>query len=291
MQRIIKKLAFVALIVMIAFTLVTSHGVTRDRSASLRQTQGCAIAPSTNSSGEQKPPCTDMPQPTVSLSVITPPTPNLSLPERERFLALVTYNLPTLPNPNTYEYTLLRAYGAAFINQQTGIKLPPKVVFSNEQETKQFQSSLNMGKVNNTNNCYLQKSAADALNRSRAEVPIPLKSGYGASDCTRSFATNLRFWQKYANNKTLERVQKGEETNILGVVAPPGSSQHLWGLAIDLGATNALQEQVLNLNGWFRTVERDTPHWTYLGLTPEKLVEFGFQNKVVGGVIYWLTPL
>ncbi|KYC43053.1 peptidase M15 [Scytonema hofmannii PCC 7110] len=291
MKRSIKNLAFIAIITFLACTLVASHGINRYQLRASRQSiESCAIAPSSDPR-EQKQSCPNAPPLKVSPTIVPPPTPNLSLPEKDRFLALVTYKLPTLPTPNTYEYTLLRAYGAAFVIQEAGIKLPSKVVFTSEQETKQFQSNLNMSKVNNTNNCYLQKSAADALNRARAEVHISLKSGYGASDCTRSFATNLRFWNKYATATTLQRVRQGAETNILGVVAPPGSSQHLWGLAIDLGVSNAFQEYTLNQNGWFRTVEKDSPHWTYLGLPPEKLAEFGFMNKVVGGVAYWLTPL
>ncbi len=221
----------------------------------------------------------------------SPSTSSFILTDQQRFLTTITNKLLSIPQPGTYEYILLRAYGAAFVNPQTTVKLPPKVRFTSEQETKQFQAMLTMGKVNKTNNCYLQKSAADAFNLAQAQVKIPLKSGIGASDCTRTFAANLRFWRKYANDTILAKVQQGKETRILGTVAPPGASQHLWGLAIDLRVTNDGQIQALNQNGWFRTVENDVLHWTYLGYPVEKLTEFGFQNKVVEGVTYWLTPL
>ncbi|MEC4818677.1 MAG: D-alanyl-D-alanine carboxypeptidase family protein [Scytonema sp. PMC 1069.18] len=275
------------------FTLVASRGMTRQKylSANTLPKEDCLIARLANDYREISKHCTSFLQETTLPDLVTPSTPNLSLPEKERFLAIITYNLPVIPTPNTYQYILLQAYGAPFVNQQPEIKLPSKVIFTNEQETKQFQSNLRMGKVNGTHNCYLQKAAADALNKAKKQVHIPLKSGYGASDCTRSFATNLRFWQKYANSRTLEQVQQGKETRILGVVAPPGTSQHLWGLAIDLRVTNEKQKQALNQNGWFRTVERDIPHWTYIGLPKEKLTDFGFKNKEVAGVTYWLTPL
>ncbi|WP_443216689.1 D-alanyl-D-alanine carboxypeptidase family protein [Scytonema sp. HK-05] len=291
MRRFLKKAVFFALIGFISFALVASHGMTNHKlMANIPNQQDCLMTYSLGKNGELTQRCTNIPQ-TVSPTPSTQITPNLNLSEKERFLALITNKLPTIPAPNTYEYILLRAYGSAFLNQKPEIKLPPKVVFNNEQETKQFQSTLTMGKVNGTSNCYLQKSAADALNIAKLQVQIPLKSGYGASDCTRNFATNLRFWQKYANNNTLEQVRQGKETKILGLVAPPGASQHLWGLAVDLRVSNEAQKQALNQNGWYRTVEYDIPHWTYVGLAPDKLAEFGFQNKVVEGINYWVTPL
>ncbi|WP_179049618.1 D-alanyl-D-alanine carboxypeptidase family protein [Nostoc sp. TCL26-01] len=222
-----------------------------------------------------------------------PIQPNSTIPqtEQERFLSAIAKNLTTIPQPGTYEYILLRAYGAAFVDQDPTVKFPTTVLFNNEQETQGFQTTLIMDKVNNTNNCYLQKSAATALNKARSLQNIPLKSGYGASDCTRNFATNLRFWQKYANRYTLDKVRQGKETAILGVVAPPGASQHLWGLAIDLRVSNSQQRQALYENGWFQTVENDVPHWTYLGVSEANLQNLGLKNKIVRGITYWVTPI
>ncbi|WP_253274463.1 D-alanyl-D-alanine carboxypeptidase family protein [Nostoc sp. PCC 7107] len=217
--------------------------------------------------------------------------PNQPVTEEERFVAAIMPKLKVMPTPGTFEYTLLRSYGAAFINPADNVKLPPKLIFDNEEDTQEFQSQLTLEKVTGTNECYLQKSAADALNKARVQLNIPLKSGYGASDCMRSFATNLRFWHKYANNKTLEKVKQGRETAILGLVAPPGTSQHIWGLAIDLGVSNPKQRQILNQNGWFQTVVKDVPHWTYLGVAAEDLPKLGFKNQVIQGITYWLTPL
>ena len=129
------------------------------------------------------------------------------------------------------------------------------------------------------------------MNQARSQAKFWLKSGYGNSDCIRDFATTKRFWRKYANSKTLDLVKEGKETRILGVVAPPGTSQHLWGLAIDLKVNNEKQVTALNQNGWYRTVEYDVPHWTYVGYPPETLLRLGFQKKVIGGITYWVTPL
>ncbi|MHC5599349.1 MAG: D-alanyl-D-alanine carboxypeptidase family protein [Nostoc sp.] len=232
-------------------------------------------------------PCKEPSKETIS----KPFLPDPKLNNQQRFLSAIARNLPTIPQPATYEYTLLRMYGAVFVNPDIAIKLPPKDIFANEQETQNFQATLTMGHVDGTNDCYLQKSAADALNKARIQQQIPLKSGYGSGDCTRTFNTNLRFWNKYANNQVLAKVKQGKETKILGLVAPPGTSQHLWGLAIDLRVGSKEQRKALNQNGWFQTVENDAPHWTYVGLSEDNLSLFGFKKQAIQGITYWITPL
>ncbi|QIR40080.1 peptidase M15 [Tolypothrix sp. PCC 7910] len=283
MQRILRRLALYILIFSLTFILVASNGIVHHQTViNTAQFNSCLNNLST--------PCIT-PDPTTSENPITPFTPDSQLNEQQRFLTTIAIKLPTIPQPGTFEYILLRKYGAPFINQKAETKLPPKVMFANEQETKEFQSTLEMVKVNGTNDCYLQQSAGLAFNKARALQNIPLKSGYGSGDCTRTFTTNLRFWNKYANSRTLDKVRQGKETAILGVVAPPGSSQHLWGLAIDLRVSNPKQRQALNQNGWFQTVENDIPHWTYLGLTEAELPVFGFKKQVVRGITYWITPI
>ncbi|WP_427158295.1 D-alanyl-D-alanine carboxypeptidase family protein [Aliinostoc sp. HNIBRCY26] len=226
-------------------------------------------------------------------SVPISPTPNFNIPQtdKERFLSAIASHLSNIPQPGSYEYILLKAYGAVFINQLTTVKLPSNVLLNNEQETQTFQNNLTMVKIEGTNDCYLQAIAATALNQARSQENIPLKSGYGSGDCTRTFATNLRFWHKYANQHTLDKVKQGQETAILSTVAPPGASQHLWGLAIDLRISNQQQRKTLNEYGWFQTVVNDVPHWTYLGLTESDLVNLGLVNRVEKGISYWVTPL
>ncbi|PMB53210.1 peptidase M15 [Fischerella thermalis CCMEE 5201] len=291
MKRFWKKTAFFTIVALIVFSLVASSGTTNKiLSQDIRYSESYILDGSLHKQQSNQlfiGKVNEIVIPTPE----TTPNPNLNLNNKERFLAAITDKLSAIPQFGTYEYILLRAYGAAFVNHNPEVQLPSKVLFKDDKETKEFQTTLTMGKVNGTNNCYLQKAAADALNQAKAQVSIALKSGYADSDCTRSFAANVRFWRKYANDKTLARVQKGQETKILGTVAPPGASQHLWGLAIDLRVSSEAQRQALNQNGWFRTVEYDVPHWTYIGYPPDKLGDLGFQNKVIGGISYWLTPL
>jgi len=274
-KRILKNTTFIITIILIILAFVASNEINHPQlDLTVQPLNGCFNTTSL--------PCTD----TIS---VTPFIPNQQLNDQERFLSAIARNLPTIPQPDTFEYILLRTYGAVFVNQNAEIKLPQKDIFANGQETQEFQATLTMGHVNGTNDCYLQKLAADALNKARSQQNIPLKSGYGTGDCTRSFATNLRFWYKYTNNQILAKVQQGKETKILGLVAPPGTSQHLWGLAIDLRISS--QKQALYQNGWFQTVENDIPHWTYVGLSEENLPQFGLKNQVVQGITYWVTPL
>ncbi|MBD2561972.1 D-alanyl-D-alanine carboxypeptidase family protein [Nostoc linckia FACHB-391] len=279
MTKIIRKATFVSIVVLIIFILVASNEITHHKLARTAQPlNGCLSSDLLT--------CTD----TSKKTILEPFIPNQELNEQQRFLSAIARKLP-VPQPGTYEYILLRAYGAVFVNQDVEIKLPPKYIFANEQETQEFQTTLTMGHVDGTRDCYLQKSAADALNKARSLQKIPLKSGYGSGDCTRTFNTNLRFWHKYANEQILAKVKEGKETKILGLVAPPGTSQHLWGLAIDLRVGSKEQRKALNENGWFQTVENDVPHWTYVGLTEESLPLFGFKRQVFRGITYWITPL
>jgi hypothetical protein len=266
-KRRLRKLTFITIIIFIFFTVVGSSDINYYHSS-----QNTAIINKINT------------QPSI------PFIPDQQLDEQQRFLSIITHQIVNPPQPNTYEYILLKAYGAVFINQNPEVKLPPKVILDNEQETQDFQGTMRVTLVEGTSECYLQKAAADAFSKARNIIDIPLKSGF-SGDCTRSYSTNLRFWQKYANNQTLEQVKQGTETRILGVVAPPGTSQHLWGLALDLRVSNSAQREALNQNGWFQTVENDVPHWTYLGWDKESLQQFGLQNKIVGGVTYWVTPI
>ncbi|MGV0103502.1 D-alanyl-D-alanine carboxypeptidase VanY [Nostoc sp. DSM 114160] len=279
-NRFIRKTSFISIVILMIFVLVASNEITHHKVAITAQPlQECLINNSL--------PCIDTYKNTRSEPFI----PDPKLDAKQRFLSAIARKLATIPQPGTYEYTLLRSYGAVFVNPDVGIKLPPKDIFANEQETQEFQATLTMGHVDGTNDCYLQKSAADALNKARVQQQIPLKSGYGSGDCTRTFNTNLRFWHKYANDRVLAKVQQGKETKILGLVAPPGTSQHLWGLAIDLRVGSKEQRKALNQNGWFQTVENDTPHWTYVGLSEDNLPLFGFKKQAIRGITYWITPL
>lgn len=286
MRIIFKNIAYLIIATYIVVSLVASDRIAHSKpSSDIGRVESCLV----NRLLNQK--CTTPLIPNISPIPEYTPIPTQTLTDKERFIAALMNQFPTIPSGDSYEYILLRAYGAPFVNLEPTIQLPKKVAFKNHQETQQFQGTVTKGKVAGTRNCYLQKSAADALNKARSQARFRLKSGYGNSDCIRNFATTARFWKKYTNSRTLDLVKQGKEKRILGTVAPPGTSQHLWGLAIDLRVTNKRQIQALNQNGWYRTVEYDVPHWTYVGYPPEKLPKLGFKKTLIGRTTYWLTPL
>ncbi|MCW9680400.1 D-alanyl-D-alanine carboxypeptidase family protein [Dolichospermum planctonicum UHCC 0167] len=278
MKLILKIAAFVTIIIFVSVTLVFAHKISQSQLTSNPEIVKECVTRDNRSCDQQK------------IAVNFPFIPDQNFDNQQRFLTTIANKIPTVPEIDTFEYTLLRSYGTVFINQESGIKLPEKVILDNELETQSFQDKISIELVNGTEECYLQKPAAAALNKAKDLENIPLKSGY-AGDCLRNFATNLRFWNKYANRETLNQVKAGKETKILGLVAPPGTSQHLWGLAIDLQILTPSQKQTLNENGWFQTVVNDLPHWTYLGWREEDLPKFGLQQKIIQGIKYWITPI
>jgi len=278
MKLILKIAAFVTIIIFVSVTLVFAHKISQSQLTSNPEIVKECVSKFNGSCQQPK------------IDVNVPFIPDQTLDNQQRFLTTIANKIPTVPEIDTFEYTLLRSYGTVFINQESEIKLPEKVILDDEIETQSFQDKINIDLVNGTEECYLQKPAVAALNKAKELENIRLKSGY-AGDCLRNFATNLRFWNKYANRETLTQVKAGKETKILGLVAPPGTSQHLWGLAIDLEILTPSQKQILNENGWFQTVVNDLPHWTYLGWREEDLPKFGLQQKIIQGIKYWTTPI
>ncbi len=81
----------------------------------------------------------------------------------------------------------------------------------------------------------------------------------------------------------------GKNRPIMSSVAPPGTSQHLSLLALDIEqAGNRTVRDILNRNGWFQTVAGDSPHFTYLGATEAELPKLGLRKIVRGGYSYWV---
>ena len=79
---------------------------------------------------------------------------------------------------------------------------------------------------------------------------------------------------------------------IMYSVAPPGTSQHLSMLAIDINEYDipAIQ-QIMARNGWHQTVISDLPHFTYLGATEYELPALGLKKVSSGGRFYWIPNI
>jgi len=81
----------------------------------------------------------------------------------------------------------------------------------------------------------------------------------------------------------------GRNQSIFYSVAPPGTSQHLALIAIDVvEAGNPAVRAVLNKHGWFQTVNTDEPHFTYLGIPETELPKRGLQRIRRGNHTFWI---
>jgi hypothetical protein len=77
--------------------------------------------------------------------------------------------------------------------------------------------------------------------------------------------------------------------SILCSVAPPGASQHLALLAFDVKEhQDPRVREILARHGWYQTVQRDEPHFTYLGVSQSELPSLGLIRKNVNHRIYWV---
>jgi len=77
--------------------------------------------------------------------------------------------------------------------------------------------------------------------------------------------------------------------SIVYSVAPPGTSQHLSMLALDVTQfEDARVRTILAKNGWFQTVTSDLPHFTYLGEKENDLPKLGLKKVTYADRDFWV---
>lgn len=80
--------------------------------------------------------------------------------------------------------------------------------------------------------------------------------------------------------------------SIVVYTAIPGASQHLLMLALDIDDAGSQKTRAaLGANGWFRTVYRDRPHYTYLGLKRNELASNGLVMKEFDSKEFWVPKI
>lgn len=80
-----------------------------------------------------------------------------------------------------------------------------------------------------------------------------------------------------------------KKKTILASVAAPGTSQHLFMLALDVKEFGKPKvRQILAQHGWFQTVFQDHPHFTYLGMSESSLSSLGLSKKADAGQDFWV---
>lgn len=224
---------------------------------------------------------------------------------------------------------LLKEYGSVFV-ARGGATAPRTVIFKSEQEVTAFQSSLekSSGQIG-SHNLQLQTAAMNALKEAinEAKQSNLTITPRGADSAHRSYNETVELWASRVNPGLVHWVSKGKlqqsEANrikslspfeqvpeifkleaegmyfakdlsksIIYSVAPPGTSQHLSMLALDVSENdNAKVREILARHGWYQTVQSDLPHFTFLGAKEDELVKLGLKKVSDGGRTFWLPNI
>lgn len=234
----------------------------------------------------------------------------------------------TVDEGNSVESRILREYGAVLL---TSAVPPSKIMFTAEQEVADFQSNAGISAVElGGARIELQREAMTALMKAVEEARsrgLTITPRDGEEAGRRSFAKTLDLWNsrflkacdhwlskrrltsdQIARLKSLPiRDQVAEvlrleqsgiyfntrfDNSILYSVAAPGTSQHLSMLAFDANEYKSAEiRSILAANGWFRTVQNDEPHFTYLGRRESELKGLGLKKLRRNDGEYWVPDL
>jgi hypothetical protein len=238
-------------------------------------------------------------------------------------------NLPqSLSVSGNVEQRLLSEYGSMFVARN--VIVPGKIVFRDEAEVSDFQSRLSIESEKiGAISIELQTAAMRALKSAIGSAgriglsmtPRDVDSARRSYDETVGLWTSrvepgLDYWVaqgRLANGRaeyirslppfeqvseilTLEEDEiyfaKGLSKSIVYSVAPPGSSQHLSLLALDINEHDDPKvREILSAYEWFQTVISDLPHFTYLGIQEDRLPELGLKCVLSRGRKYWIPDM
>ncbi len=223
---------------------------------------------------------------------------------------------------NDVERRLLHEYGAVFLTKAVP---PSKVMFTSESEVTGFQSKAGVAKANLAGiTVELQPDAANALKAAANEASasgLSITPRDPKDSARRSYAHTHKLWKGRFEKACDHWMKKGKlngadvsklkampikqqvsevlnlekrgiyfstnfDKSILYSVAAPGTSQHLSMLAFDAKEFgNKKVREIMAKHGWYRTVQSDEPHFTYLGYPESELPSLGLK-KVSGG--FWI---
>ncbi len=239
---------------------------------------------------------------------------------------------PALGPPRSADALTVRlwaVYGAILV-ARGGATPPPGVVFAHEAAVAEWQASVpteraTIGKVTielQTPALRALARARDELRRHRLEITPRTRTA-----ARRSYADTVRFWQARVHAGLRHWESKGRITreearriralapaaqlaeilrleearlffsgdfskSILYSAAPPGASQHLSMLALDLKEHGLRTVRtVLARHGWFQTVPFDLPHFAYLGCKEKELPALGLKKVARGSRVFWVPDL
>ncbi len=222
------------------------------------------------------------------------------------------------------------AYDGAYLVARDGVALPPTPMFASEDATSRWQASVKTAREPlGATSIELQEPAMRALLEARtaaAAVGADI-TPRGMDPARRDYADTVKWWKSrvgpglehWVAEGRLDRVEARRITalaaadqtreifhledrglyfspnfkqTILSSVTPPGASQHIAMLAIDIEQyQNATVRSILARHGWFQTVLRDLPHFTYLGVPESQLSSLGLKTVTIDKRTYWVPDL
>ena len=224
---------------------------------------------------------------------------------------------------------ILREYGALFV-ARGGATPPNTTIFKSEAEVSAFQNSVSKAKEKIGNfDVELQAAAMKNLQDAIAEAKRNdlTITPRGADSARRDYAGTVELWASRVNPGLANYVSRGKlarteadrikalspfeqvpeifrlesqgmyfskdlSKSIIYSVAPPGTSQHLSMLALDVGEfENAKVREILAKHGWFQTVVSDLPHFTFLGVPENQLTDLGLTKINDGGRTFYVPGL
>lgn len=224
---------------------------------------------------------------------------------------------------------LVEEYGSVFV-ARGGATPPNKVVYESERDVDKFQASVEsatqtLGNVRIT----LQKAAMEALSKAVAfarNVGLSI-TPRGAEAAARTYAETVTLWASRVEPALEHWVQMGKlepskaehirsltpfaqvwevlsleerglwfakdlSKTILHSAAPPGTSQHLSMLALDVAEFDDPRvREILSLHGWFQTVTSDLPHFTFLGMKEDELSAVGLKRVESNDRHFWVPDI
>ena len=232
---------------------------------------------------------------------------------------------------NAVERRIVKEYGAVFLNADAAVEMPDRCCFKNGSEVTAFQATLKISKRTIGGcTIELQRAAmnallkaADAVDAITPKGACPARRSFAdvqiSWDETVKAATDYWRANPNAEGKTLsaeegenlaslagesqiKRVFELEEQefffhpdrarSIAVYTAIPGASQHLLMLALDIEEyADEKVRAALGENGWFQTVFRDRPHFTYLGLREKDLPSLGLKTEKFEDREFWIPDI
>lgn len=224
---------------------------------------------------------------------------------------------------------VLESYGSMF-SASDSVMLPSVCIHDGDGPVSRFQKRLSVERVEMSSPISLQKTAAESLRAAVDEAGLrqmkisPLDGSiagartYGDTMMlwnSRIFPA-LNYWTKRGRLTQadldgfvrleppirVERVLEWEERGIffstdrsrsvLTSTAPPGASQHLALIALDIVEYgNPEVKAILNRHGWYQTIIDDPPHFTFLGHAEPELPSRGLKQVYKGGHAFWVPNL